>query len=95
MTVAEAIEAPGHLSPKMREWYAAVVSVFELDEHHLLLLTLAGEAWDEAKEARKVLAMKELSPLPKPPPKPAPPPKPKKKTVKLPEIELEPDVDAE
>jgi hypothetical protein len=32
--------------------FAQVVADYELDEHHLRLLTLAGEAWDRGQQAR-------------------------------------------
>jgi len=33
----------------------AVINNYELEEHHLKLLTLAGEAWDRCQDARKML----------------------------------------
>jgi phage terminase small subunit len=44
--------APKYLKPATRAWFAQVVVDFELDEHHLRLLTLAGEAWDRGQQAR-------------------------------------------
>jgi hypothetical protein len=37
--------APKYLKPATRNLFAQVVADYELDEHHLRLLTLAGEAW--------------------------------------------------
>ena len=50
-------KAPGHLRAPTRRWYSSVVETFELDEHHLRLLSLAGESYDRAEIAR--LALKE------------------------------------
>jgi phage terminase small subunit len=44
--------APKYLKPATRAWFAQVVTDYELDEHHLRLLTLAGEAWDRGQQAR-------------------------------------------
>ena len=51
------IEAPEHLSETTRAWWVDVVTSWELEEHHLRLLTLAGEAWDRNVEARERLAL--------------------------------------
>jgi phage terminase small subunit len=50
------VPAPGHLHPETQAWYRAVVGDYFLEEHHLRLLTLAGEAWDRCTEARERLA---------------------------------------
>ncbi len=47
---------PEHLSPEAREWFAAVVEGFELEAHHVRLLTLACESWDESRLARAAVA---------------------------------------
>ena len=47
--------APKHLKPETRRWFDGVVEAFELEPHHLKLLTLAATAWDEAELARKAL----------------------------------------
>jgi phage terminase small subunit len=48
-------QAPGHLSPPTKRWWRSVVSTWELDEHHIRLLTLAGESWDRGQLARQQL----------------------------------------
>src|SRR5207244_3269716 len=48
--------APKHLQPPTRRWWLNVVEEFELFEHHRRLLTLAGECWDRAQQAREALA---------------------------------------
>ena len=50
-----AIKPPPHLRPTTREWFNSVLAGYELEEHHLRLLTLAGEAWDRGQQAREVL----------------------------------------
>lgn len=48
--------APQHLHPETRKWWRSVVSEFFLEEHHIRLLTLAGEAWDRCTQAREAIA---------------------------------------
>ena len=47
---------PEHLSADAGRWFESVLRDYELDEHHLRLLTLAGECWDEGEAARKAIA---------------------------------------
>ena len=49
-------DAPAHLSADAAGWWNQIVSSFELEPHHLRLLQLASEAWDEAQAARAVVA---------------------------------------
>ena len=44
--------APPHLEPKTRRWWSSVVRDWNLEEHHVKILTLAAEAWDRAQAAR-------------------------------------------
>ena len=46
---------PSHLSPATAQWWASVMSEHELEPHHVRLLTLACEAYDNAQEARETL----------------------------------------
>ena len=46
---------PLHLRPATREWWGSVVTRWELEPHHVKLLTLAAEAWDRSQEAREQL----------------------------------------
>ena len=46
---------PPHLAPATRRWWVQVRAGWDLEEHHLKLLTLAGEAWDRAGQAREAL----------------------------------------
>ena len=49
------VQPPKHLKPATRAWFRAVVSDWELEDHHTRLLALAGGAWDRAEQAREVL----------------------------------------
>jgi len=46
---------PKHLTAATRRWWATVVGEYELEEHHIRLLTLAAEAHDRGTEARTTL----------------------------------------
>jgi phage terminase small subunit len=46
---------PAHLRAETRKWFAAIVDDFDLESHHLKLLTLAAEAWDRVQQAREAL----------------------------------------
>lgn len=50
------ITAPTYLKPATRRWWREVVTTWELDEHHVRILTLAAEAWDRAQDARETIA---------------------------------------
>ena len=47
---------PKHLRASTKKWYASIAEDYELESHHLRLLTLACEAWDRCQDARKALA---------------------------------------
>tara|TARA_B100001093_G_C26405407_1_gene833136 strand:- start:189 stop:497 length:309 start_codon:yes stop_codon:yes gene_type:complete len=46
---------PDHLSAETSIWFSGVASQFQLENHHVKLLTLAAEAWDRAQGARLAL----------------------------------------
>lgn len=52
--------APKHLKPSTRAWWQRVEDTWQLEEHHLRLLTLAAEAWDRCQQAREILQRKGL-----------------------------------
>ena len=54
-------EAPEHLEPATRAWWAAIVREYELESFHERLLTLCGESWDRGQQARAILAEKGLT----------------------------------
>ncbi|WP_347349919.1 P27 family phage terminase small subunit [Mesorhizobium dulcispinae] len=51
----QAAKPPAHLRPATKKWFKSVTENYELEGHHLRLLTLAAEAWDQAQTAREVL----------------------------------------
>ena len=48
--------APTHLSRGARRWWRAVIEGYELETHHLVILTAAAEAWDRKEQARGLIA---------------------------------------
>ena len=50
------LNAPAHLRPETKAWWLHVHANWRLEQHHTRLLTMAGEAWDRAGEAREILA---------------------------------------
>lgn len=46
---------PGHLRPATKRWFSTVLDDYDLDPHHVRLLTLAGEAWDRGQAAREIV----------------------------------------
>jgi phage terminase small subunit len=51
-----ALQPPKHLRPDTAAWFAGIVAEYELDSHHLRLLTKACEAWDRSEQAREAVA---------------------------------------
>jgi phage terminase small subunit len=51
----QAPKPPKHLQPATKRWFLQVVESYELEEHHLRLLTLAGESWDRCVAAREII----------------------------------------
>ena len=49
------MKAPAHLDPATARWWRAVLREYALEDHHVRLLTLAGEAWDRTQQARAAL----------------------------------------
>ncbi|MBI68520.1 MAG: hypothetical protein CMJ38_00555 [Phycisphaerae bacterium] len=45
-------KAPIHLQEDTAKWWEQVAKDYELEAHHLRLLTLAAEAWDRCQQAR-------------------------------------------
>jgi phage terminase small subunit len=45
-----------HLRPETNKWFSSVLEEYELEEHHIKLLTLACENWDRATLAREAIA---------------------------------------
>ena len=49
------MKPPAHLAESTRTWFAQVISEYELEPHHIRLLTLAAESWDRCAQAREIL----------------------------------------
>jgi P27 family predicted phage terminase small subunit len=47
------LTAPKHLKAATRRWWLAVATDWQLEQHHIRLLTLAAESWDRCQEARE------------------------------------------
>jgi P27 family predicted phage terminase small subunit len=52
---------PKHLRKDTAAWWSSVVEAFELDSHHLRLLTKACESWDRSEQARELIAIHGLT----------------------------------
>lgn len=50
------IKAPAHLQRATRAWFLTVLRDYQLEPHHVRLLTLAAEAWDRHEQARAEIA---------------------------------------
>jgi phage terminase small subunit len=50
------IKPPAHLLSETKKWFASVIDDYDLEDHHIRLLTLACEAWDRATLAREAIA---------------------------------------
>jgi phage terminase small subunit len=50
------ITAPNHLRPETKKWFLCVMEEYELEDHHVRLLTLACESRDRATLAREAIA---------------------------------------
>ncbi len=46
---------PEHLARDTKKWWRSVTESYELEPHHVRLLTLACESWDRAQQAREAL----------------------------------------
>ena len=49
------MKPPAHLSREVKKWFAQVIESYELEPHHLRLLTLAAESWDRCSQARAII----------------------------------------
>lgn len=55
------VKAPQHLKAPTRRWWEEVCAEWDLEPHHVRLLTLAGEAWDRCAQARELIAREGLT----------------------------------
>jgi P27 family predicted phage terminase small subunit len=56
MTQETTPKAPRYLRATTRRWFDYVTSTWELEQHHVRILTLACEAWDRCAQAREHIA---------------------------------------
>jgi phage terminase small subunit len=61
VTSSRTLKAPKHLRPATRRWWLNVVEGYELEEHHVRVLTMAGEAWDRKEAGREAIAREGLT----------------------------------
>jgi phage terminase small subunit len=52
---------PAHLRRNTAKWFKSVVDEYDLDPHHIRLLTLAAEAWDRGQQAREIIEVEGLT----------------------------------
>jgi P27 family predicted phage terminase small subunit len=50
-----AVKPPKHLRPASSQWWAEVLAEYDLDSHHVRLLTKACEAFDRSEQAREAI----------------------------------------
>lgn len=53
--MAAKIKPPAHLLPATKRWFESVLEDFDLEPHHIRLLTLAAESWDRGQQAREIV----------------------------------------
>ena len=61
MTRKKQQTAPQHLHETTRKWWLSVVAEYELEPHHVRLLTLAAESWDRCQQARAAIEERGLT----------------------------------
>jgi phage terminase small subunit len=55
VTAKPVFRAPKHLKLPTRRWVEQVVAEYVLEQHHLRVLLLAAQAWDQGQDAREAL----------------------------------------
>ena len=53
--------APRHLTPQTRAWWCGICREYELQSHHIKLLTLGAECLDRLGQVREILAREGLT----------------------------------
>jgi hypothetical protein len=53
--MTDKIPTPRHLKSKTKEWFRSVIDGYDLEPHHVRILTLAAETWDRGQAAREVI----------------------------------------
>ena len=49
-------KAPAHLTRATKRWFKDIAASYELQSHHLRLLEMAAQSWDEYETARAAVA---------------------------------------
>jgi P27 family predicted phage terminase small subunit len=52
---------PAHLATATKKWWASIVEEYQLESHHLRILTLAAESWDRCLAAREIIDVEGLT----------------------------------
>jgi P27 family predicted phage terminase small subunit len=55
------VKTPAHLSPGMRKFFKKIMEDFDLESHHVVILTRACETFDMAEKARRQVALEGLT----------------------------------
>jgi phage terminase small subunit len=50
------IKPPNYLRSDTKKWFSSVLEQYELEDHHIRLLTLACQSWDRTTLAREAIA---------------------------------------
>jgi len=53
---SERAKPPAHLSRQSKRWWRSVLDAYDLQPHHVAILTAAAEAWDRKDQARTIIA---------------------------------------
>ena len=48
------VKAPAHLAVETAAWFCHVIGEFDLEQHHVRLLTLACEAFDRCRQGERL-----------------------------------------
>jgi hypothetical protein len=49
------LKPPQYLRAATRRWWLTTVTAWQLELHHVLMLTVAAEAWDRLQQARRTI----------------------------------------
>jgi P27 family predicted phage terminase small subunit len=55
MTTRRSPKPPKHLKLATRRWFTWVLENFDMEEHHVKVLTAACESWDRMQQAREAI----------------------------------------
>jgi P27 family predicted phage terminase small subunit len=55
------VKIPSHLKTITKKWFKQVLADYELEPHHIKVLTLACEAWERAQDCQAILSKEGLT----------------------------------